>query len=330
STSSDGYQSLLRQCISSFEASKSKAERLSLFSDNESIEDVATNSILFLTIDYYLATLNDRIFTAGISERKPLAIKSKQLYLSFLALCDSYGLLKPESAKILHFIQKAPVESPIFTKAFAQSYKDPAEQRAARIAKFKREKAIENSVKELRDRMLASTEADDDDDDDIARDLYIRQIELFAERSFNSLQGLDSELEILAMAPSQPAPPPQPPKSESENKKDDYSDRLDAPARSSQPLLTPQGKVNRPFMIVNKREQLKKNVFKPDYVLPTMTIDEYLDEERKMGNMIEGGGPESAKKTEVDEDNEEEQDKETYRLRQWDEFTEANPRGSGN
>ncbi|KAK9237762.1 hypothetical protein V1525DRAFT_388254 [Lipomyces kononenkoae] len=55
-----------------------------------------------------------------------------------------------------------------------------------------------------------------------------------------------------------------------------------------------------------------------------MTIDEYLEEERKMGNIIEGGGPESAKNVEKDEDDEEDNDKETYRLRQWGCYTVHN------
>ncbi|KAK9379251.1 TAP42-like family-domain-containing protein [Kockiozyma suomiensis] len=328
---SEKYQALLNECIESFKACQLKSEQLALFSDNEIIDDVATESILFLTIDYYLATLNDKIYTADIAGRRPLAIKSKQLYLQFLNQSDSYELLNTESAKILHYITKAPVDTPTFTTAFASSHKNPADQRAAKIAKFKREKQVEDYVKDLRSQMLAKNDLQEDSDDDIARDLYLKQLELFIERSFNAIQGLDAELEILAFAASRPPPLPRVASPiSSESKKDDYSDKVDLPGRNSQPLLTAQGRVNRPFMIVSKREQLKNNVFKPDYTLPTMTIDEYLEEERRQGNIIEGGGPDSAKKTEIDEDDDKAQDEETYRLRQWDEFTEANPRGSGN
>lgn len=59
-----------------------------------------------------------------------------------------------------------------------------------------------------------------------------------------------------------------------------------------------------------------------------MTIDEYLDEEKKRGNIIEGGD-ESAGQV-VDEDDMDRADEETMKARAWDEFTEANPRGSGN
>jgi hypothetical protein len=57
-----------------------------------------------------------------------------------------------------------------------------------------------------------------------------------------------------------------------------------------------------------------------------MTIDEYLEEERARGGIIEGGGEASGLSPEPDEDNFEKADAETYKAREWDEFTEANPR----
>jgi hypothetical protein len=61
-----------------------------------------------------------------------------------------------------------------------------------------------------------------------------------------------------------------------------------------------------------------------------MTIDEYLEEEKRRGGIIEGGGEASGIKAEPDEDNYEKADEETMKAREWDEFVEANPKGSGN
>lgn len=61
-----------------------------------------------------------------------------------------------------------------------------------------------------------------------------------------------------------------------------------------------------------------------------MTIDEYLEEEKKRGGIIGGGGPQSEIRPEPEEDNMEKADEETMKARAWDEFVEANPRGSGN
>lgn len=57
-----------------------------------------------------------------------------------------------------------------------------------------------------------------------------------------------------------------------------------------------------------------------------MTIDEYLEEERARGGIIEGGGAASGLSPEPDEDNYEKGDAEMYKAREWDEFVEANPK----
>lgn len=61
-----------------------------------------------------------------------------------------------------------------------------------------------------------------------------------------------------------------------------------------------------------------------------MTIDEYLAEEKRRGGMIDGGGEQSGVQEVVDEDDMEKADLATMKAREWDEFTEANPKGSGN
>jgi hypothetical protein len=59
-----------------------------------------------------------------------------------------------------------------------------------------------------------------------------------------------------------------------------------------------------------------------------MSIDDYLEEERKRGGIIEGGNNDEVQ--EIDEDDMKKADEETMKARSWDEFKEANPRGSGN
>lgn len=86
----------------------------------------------------------------------------------------------------------------------------------------------------------------------------------------------------------------------------------------------------RPFTLLDSRQTLKKNVFRPDHSLPTMTIDEYLEEEKRRGGMIEGGGPQSEVTAEPNEDDHDAADEETMKQRSWDEYVEANPKGSGN
>lgn len=145
---------------------------------------------------------------------------------------------------------------------------------------------------------------------------------------------------MLSMAP--PVPPPSangPAQDDRERRNkngDGYSDRLD-PSLSELlargkggPILSKDGRPLRPFTLLDSRQRVQQGVFRPDHNLPTMSIDEYLEEEKRRGGMIEGGGPQSEYRPEPDEDDLEKGDAETMKARAWDEFKEDNPKGAGN
>lgn len=159
---------------------------------------------------------------------------------------------------------------------------------------------------------------------------------LYTHQSFQAMDLLVQELSMLSvMRNAAPAP--------DLREQDDprrriaeqsaYSDRIDAPLsqllkRGKGPILSKEGKPMQPFTLLDRRTQLQQGVFKPSHNLPTMSIDEYLEEEKRRGNVIQGGDQSAGQ--EIDEDDLEKADEETMKARAWDEFTEANPRGSGN
>jgi immunoglobulin-binding protein 1 len=96
------------------------------------------------------------------------------------------------------------------------------------------------------------------------------------------------------------------------------------------PLLSKEGKPLQPFTITDRRTQLRQGVFRPGHSLPTMTIEDYLEEEKRRGGIIDGGGETQNPAAAPDEDNMELADQETMKARAWDEYAEANPKGSGN
>lgn len=110
----------------------------------------------------------------------------------------------------------------------------------------------------------------------------------------------------------------------------EYSERLDRTdllsSANAGPILSANGKPLRPFTLLDSRQTLKNGVFKPGHNLPTMTIDEYLEEERARGGIIEGGGEASGIVPEPDEDNIAKADEETMKAREWDEYVESNPK----
>lgn len=156
-------------------------------------------------------------------------------------------------------------------------------------------------------------------------------------QTFQSLESIAQELHIISLAP--PAPPQgqnalaPDDRQNGRGDRDNYSDRLDTQLpglKHSGPILSSDGKPLRPFTILDNRQRLQKGVFGPDHNLPTMTIDEYLEEEKRRGGIIEGGGEQSGIRPEPDEDDFDKADEETMKARAWDEFTEDNPKGSGN
>jgi immunoglobulin-binding protein 1 len=170
----------------------------------------------------------------------------------------------------------------------------------------------------------------------VTRRLYFTELELFASQSFQALDMIVQENLILTQAHSDPQHMSQPATDSRENDRSSpngYSERLDGSKTRvgrGGPLLSKEGKPLQPFTITDKRSQLRQGVFRPGHSLPTMTIEDYLEEEKRRGGILDGGGESQRPAAEPDEDNMELADEETLKARAWDEYTEANPKGSGN
>ncbi|KAF8749443.1 TAP42-like family [Rhizoctonia solani] len=102
-----------------------------------------------------------------------------------------------------------------------------------------------------------------------------------------------------------------------------------------------------PAAILNPK-QAPERVFRPDHRLPTMSIDEYLAEEERRGNILRGGvtelshrkaseqAPTSSEQLAVDSEQdgtrfgEEKSEEKRKKDEEWAVFTDANPKGAGN
>lgn len=193
-------------------------------------------------------------------------------------------------------------------------------------------------------------------------------LNLHAVKASTNLESTAQELELLESMPSDYTSSYRPPGEDRRDRARDSTDaswRLDrgpgGSASNAGPLMDDNGKPLRPFTItasddkpgavtaqdgpdLSARERLRQEVFRPGHRLPTMSIDEYLEEERRRGNIIEGGGEKSMTDptpresralraqgedsgTAAAEEAEEEKRREAI---EWDEFKEANPKGAGN
>lgn len=168
-----------------------------------------------------------------------------------------------------------------------------AQQRDQKIARFKRERAVKNEIQQLREQLDAVSGKKQDDEDreveEIEREWVESLIQLEILKSLENWHAIEQEMvmvkEMEAMKEMMAK--------RGESTDASIDDRTSLSSRATwgkeKPLLTKEGRPLQPFVITNKREQLKNQVFGYSHNLPTMSIDEYLEQEKERGNIIEGG-----------------------------------------
>lgn len=279
----------------------------------------------YMAISYHLSELIQRIKTTEISGRKSNLLSARDHYERFIKLLDSYDVLSRSDARLWETYLS---DKSNFSVA---STRDAAARRDAKIARFREEKELKQKLAYIQQNPKLA-----ENDEQVVRELHLTNLAFMVHQTFASLESLAQELHIISLAP--PAPPQgehtaAPDNREDARNRDAYSERLDSQVpglRYTGPILSSDGKPMRPFTLLDKRQRLQQGVFRPDHSLPTMTIDEYLEEEKRRGGIIEGGGEQSGIRPEVDEDDFRAADEETMKARAWDEFKEDNPKGSGN
>lgn len=274
----------------------------------------------YLLIDYHLATLLEKSST----DRRTTLQKSRAAFESFLSLLSHYEILSENDQKLYHNYTDDPKKfSTISTTDFGA-------RRAAKIANFQAEKELKKKLE-----YLSKNPAYLEKDEDAVREVQLANIGLRTHYTFQALENINREEEVLALAPPTAPTPETLARDYRERmgiRDDSYSDRLDTAAITSRngPILSKDGKPLRPFTLLDSRQRLQNGVFRPGHNLPTMTIDEYLEEEKARGGIIEGGGAASGIAPEPDEDNYEKADAEIMKAREWDDYKESHAKGSGN
>lgn len=137
STVSETYQENLASAIVSFEECLKVANEVSLFSPNETLEDINSGDLEYMLINFRLAQLIERI-TRG--ERRQNLLAARNRYERFLKLLDSYDMLSKSDAKLLEQYFDGP------DKFSTASTSDAAARRNTKIARFKEEKEMKNKL----------------------------------------------------------------------------------------------------------------------------------------------------------------------------------------
>ena len=258
------------------------------FSKNDSHNDLLPEEASFLLVDFMLAICQE-----SVNENRMNTLEvAKGLYFRFFERLIQYKILDPERP-----------ETKVLKKLLVDDHDEAEEQkllfwlqRPTRDLKIERMKTIMRMKSNLQSQQIP----DSSGNEDVILEYWTNSLNLFALMGFDNLSLLLQELELLE-----------------NGLKPELKELKPTQAQAK------VSKISKPFKLVRDRKQIAADVFRPDYNLPTMTIDEYLDLEMKRGNIISGGGAESAQKTEPDEDDEAFLEEQLRKDRELDEFKDS-------
>lgn len=339
------FQLELIKVIKELELVRGIVANVNLFSANEKLSEINTNYIPFLNIDYYLAQLYLQNLTNPKSliaaDIDPIEFKLENLkiashhFIQYVVTLESYKVLSSTQAERLNSFKD--LYAPKFEEIIS-FHNNPTLKRQEKIDNFKLEKEL-NSKLSIINEFYSRTAVDSEEDsvfakfdEEVVSKIYIDQLRLFALHSFSTLELITMEIEVLSKRPISPITPlderPLDDRERDFSRDNDYGytpNLESAPNRKKgiAELISRQGKILQPFTITTDRQQLKAKVFGTGQVLPSMSVEEYLDYELANGKMM---------KEEVKDEHADDTDNSDDELekREWDDWKDDNPKGAGN
>ncbi|KAL5567755.1 hypothetical protein UlMin_024330 [Ulmus minor] len=188
-------QDLVKKGYEALEKCEEMISKLGLFSSNETKEDISTATLKYLLVPFYLGELTEKI----VQDDRIQILKASQAKLKeFITFCESMELIPEEELE---------ASSQGGSNTFA-------DQRARKIARFKRQRAAESKlleIKERKERRGRSTKAaalstpvetgeEDEADDDVEeeREAWLTTLSLAICKALDLLEMLKKEEEMLS------------------------------------------------------------------------------------------------------------------------------------
>ena len=298
-----------------------------MFSKNETIEDLPTDSMPFMLVDYWIGTS---------MQRRNLLKEAIECMGGFIEMVDGYRVLQGEQA------YRSNGRDRDSSTALPSSRMSSEQQRQAKIATFKRVKELEASVSQslqfIRNKGSSGSNPQNRAPSDLARACYTNMLELHYLRAIDEISIMELELEMQAIRKRATDPDAK----ADEGRRGGYGE----PARPP-PGSKPTTRITQPFVLMppqsRDRAAVAANVYRPPaHSLPTMTVDEYLEIEMQKGIIPSssgagaGGRPNQQQQAAPSDSSESEETLEqhdtvtVYKGRSKDAFRDEHRRGSGN
>lgn len=330
------YQHIVFALTHDFSQIANDVDSLDLYSANEQISEISVRSLPFLNIDYYLAKATSLLltdekgqFTDTFLHKLVNLQASYGTYLKFLSQLREHRMLSKEQIQKLENLSSgsSPSSEPTLS---------PMAAREEKIKNYKLQKQLEARLSvleeyyEKHDVENEQIDVFDQFDEEVVSKIFQDQLTLHALLAFSDLGHLQMEIRVLKNMPLRPQQPIQLlPQNPSLSDDYGYTSKLEtvpvaAHNAKAGDLVSRQGKILRPFTITNNRSQIERKVRGTGQVLPSMLVEEYLDYELANGKMA--APPPPTKDSDLEAPDLEEE----MEARQWDDWKDDNPKGSGN
>ncbi|XP_071825969.1 immunoglobulin-binding protein 1-like [Apostichopus japonicus] len=301
STGSGEYQTQLSKCIQLLERATLMVNDLSLFSQNETAEEISTSDIRYLLLPALLGDLTMRITT---DERLDTLNRAKVYWKDFIARCKCYELTEEEIP------EEPSQERPLVTGP--PNLRAMEANREAKIKRYKEKKDIEKKMQVIGTLKYITTK-----DEETQREYYLLLLKSWINKGLEELPGLYQEAEML-----------------------EFMAKRRERGEENEPTaaVEPARKPLKPFVLL--RDKLQAHVFGAGYPsLPTMTLEEYFQKEIDEGKIqldSRNPGPqeeaEEKEAAEVKKELEVETDDRAalQKAREWDDWKDDHKTGWGN
>ncbi|OCF41817.1 hypothetical protein I317_04327 [Kwoniella heveanensis CBS 569] len=371
SLSSSEAQSTLTSALDSLYLIQRMIDSLGVFSENEGVDEISERELVFMSVRWVIGATEEKGGLGGRDDRVSTLRRAEAAYNSFLELITSYGVLSPEeqAGSSAAASGSAPRDPAQKREAKIRQYKREKELREKISASTRDQPEPSSSpiafllslLPQTSNRPAVTstssgyTSVNPEESPEISRSAILLVLRLLHTLTLSALSSIAMELDLLASAPASISPIPEPTSDSRQSSRgaedeEDNSWRLDRRPGAYRPreLVSGGGRVLRPFTILpstqalSDRERLKGEVFRQSWRLPTMTIDEYLEEEQRRGNIITGGGqasydaPTESELLELAAEDDgtvlgyEKAEQKRLKDEKWAQYTDENKKGAGN
>ena len=335
------YEDDWKKLLNELNDIKLKIYKEKIFSDNEEFKDIKTEDIKFMLVAFYQSELIQKFMV----NRKNILDFALKFYDEFYKLLKSYDYLSKEQIKKYEKLTYVPEEGEEPKKSQQQSFQEMSENRNEKIQMYKYKKNLSEKLKKI--------EKDQEKLDD-NREYWVDYLNINIVKMFESIPMIKMEIDAIKHIEKT--------KKENQNilpdKNKEHKKIETLTIKSPEDLLNldPSNKLVKNLNFVTSFEPNNFSFFNlgnglqtldeqilaqlPEHIRekvfrnrnPTeMTVEEFGELQMKRMEEEEKKHKEHEKnKSDSDSDKEEVDDKKKKKAREWDDWKDDHPKGSGN